>query len=279
MPGLSPILSADAVHARRQFPIWILLALSAGAVNAVALSACQRFVTHVTGTITLVGVDHLQPALVVEYAAVLICFVLGAMTSVVLIDGRRLRHREPWPTAPLAIVGLILAATAVAGQLDVFGPFGRTIETPGDFVLLSVLGFAMGLQNASVATTTGMIVRTTHMTGPVTDFAIALATSFVRDGESVVVAAARQSAWIRGWKIAAFVLGAFLGAVCARYFEYSAFLVPAGITFVATFLLHRTLTRARSQRPRRASSEQSERAAESSSLSSQAVEPTESVGE
>ena len=67
------------------------------------------------------------------------------------------------------------AATAVCGMLGCFGPFGSTVETAGDFVMLSVLAFAMGLQNASVATTTGMIVRTTHMTGPVTDFSIALA--------------------------------------------------------------------------------------------------------
>lgn len=240
MTGLPPILSPHAVHARRHLPIWIALAFSAGAVNAVALAACQRFVTHVTGTVTLLAVDHAEPWLVVEYGCVLACFVLGAMTSVLLIDGRRLRHREPWPIAPLVIVMLVLFGTALAGGLGAFGPFGRTVETPGDFVLLSVLGFAMGLQNASVATTTGMIVRTTHMTGPVTDLAIALATSLF-GGENVVVEAARKSVRIRAWKIGAFLGGAFLGAIAARRFEYAAFLLPAGTTLLATLLLQRSL--------------------------------------
>jgi uncharacterized membrane protein YoaK (UPF0700 family) len=143
-------------------------------------------------------------------------------------------------SSDLVIVMLVLFGTALAGGLGAFGPFGRTVETPGDFVLLSVLGFAMGLQNASVATTTGMIVRTTHMTGPVTDFAIALATSLF-GGENVVVEAARKSVRIRAWKIGAFLGGAFLGALAARSLEYAAFLLPAATTFGATVLLQRSL--------------------------------------
>lgn len=249
MTDLSPILSPKEVHARKQIGIWIALAFSAGMVNSIALAACQRFVTHVTGTLTMIGTDHDQPWLVLEYACVLLCFILGAMASVVLIDGRRLRHREPMPLAPLGIVTLILFGTAISGALNVFGPFGRTVETPGDFVLLSVLGFAMGLQNASVATTTGMIVRTTHMTGPVTDFAVALATALM-GGEKKVVDAARQSALIRLWKILAFAVGALVGVIAARSLEYGAFILPAGTTMLAATWLHRSLAEARSVRNR-----------------------------
>lgn len=247
MNGLPPILSTHEVHAGRHLAIWVALAFSAGAVNAVALAACQRFVTHVTGTVTLLGEDYDEARLALEYGCVLGCFVLGAMTSVLLLDGRRLRDREPWPVAPLVIVGLVLVGTGVAGALDAFGPFGRTVETPGDFVLLSVLGFAMGLQNAAVATTTGMIVRTTHMTGPVTDFAIALATSVIAE-ERVVVEAARRSAWIRAWKIVAFLAGAGIGALAAHRFEYVAFLLPATVTFAAAWQLRRSIARGRSRR-------------------------------
>ncbi|MBN8609522.1 MAG: DUF1275 domain-containing protein [Deltaproteobacteria bacterium] len=250
MTALTPILSPREVHGRKQIGIWVTLAFSAGCVNAIALAACQRFVTHVTGTLTLLGTDHTDLWLVLEYACVLGCFVLGAMASVVLIDGRRLRHREPWPLAPLGIVAAILFGTAIAGALNVFGPFGRTVETPGDFVLLSVLGFAMGLQNASIATTTGMIVRTTHMTGPVTDFAVALATA-LSGGESTVVEAARQSAKIRLWKILAFATGALVGVIAARSFEYGAFLLPSGTTLLAATWLHRSLGEARAMRARR----------------------------
>jgi uncharacterized membrane protein YoaK (UPF0700 family) len=237
MANLPALLPADAVHDQRHIGLWIALTFSAGTVNATALAACQRFVTHVTGTLSRLGADFDQLWLFLEYGAVLVCFVLGAMTSVVLLDGRRLRHREPWPVAPLVLVAAVLGATGALGLSGTFGPFGTTVETAGDFAMLSMLAFAMGLQNAAVATTTGMIVRTTHMTGPVTDFSVALATSLSGGPESIT-AAARRSVWLRGSKIVAFALGALAATVLARHLGYGAFFVPAAITLLSAARLH-----------------------------------------
>jgi len=240
MSQLPPLLSAESVHDRRHLAIWLSLTFSAGAVNATALAACQRFVTHVTGTLTRVGADFGELWLMIDYACVFACFIVGAMTSVFLIDGRRMRNREPWPTAPLWLVSIVLGITSLAGHLDAFGPFGRTVETTGDFVLLSLLGFAMGLQNASVATTTGMIVRTTHMTGPVTDFSVALATS-LSGGPAPLVAAARRSVWLRGSKIFSFLVGALVTSLIAGHLEYLTFLLPTAVTALAAVLLGSSL--------------------------------------
>ncbi len=247
MANLPPLLPADAVHDQRHIGLWMALTFSAGAVNATALAACQRFVTHVTGTLSRLGADFDQAALFVEYGVVLFCFVLGAMTSVVLLDGRRLRHREPWPVAPLLLVAAVIAAVGALGLSGVFGAFGTTVETTGDFALLSMLAFAMGLQNAAVATTTGMIVRTTHMTGPMTDLAIALATT-LSGGPEVAVAAARRSVWLRGSKIVAFALGALAATVLARELGYGTFFLPAIVTLLAAGRLHVVLTDVRASR-------------------------------
>jgi uncharacterized membrane protein YoaK (UPF0700 family) len=246
MSHLPPLLSAESVHDRRHLSIWLSLTFSAGAVNAAALAACQRFVTHVTGTLTRVGADFGDLWLMVDYACVFACFVAGAMTSVFLIDGRRMRNREPWPTAPLWLVAIVLLVTSVIGLAGGFGPFGRTVETAGDFVLLSLLGFAMGLQNASVATTTGMIVRTTHMTGPVTDFSIALATA-LSGGPAPLVTAARRSVFLRGSKVVSFFVGAFVASLLAGHLEYASFLLPAGVTILAATMLGASLREQREQ--------------------------------
>jgi len=37
---------------------------------------------------------------------------------------------------------------------------------------MALLAFAMGLMNATVATTTSLAVRTSHMTGPASDFGV-----------------------------------------------------------------------------------------------------------
>lgn len=246
MANLPPLLPADSVHDQRHIGLWVALTFSAGAVNATALAACQSFVTHVTGTLTRLGADFDQLALFLEYGVVLLCFVLGAMTSVLLLDGRRLRHREPWPVAPLLLVAGVIAAVGALGLLGAFGPFGTTVETAGDFALLSMLAFAMGLQNAAVATTTGMIVRTTHMTGPTTDFAIALATS-LSGGPEPAIAAARRSVWLRGAKIVAFALGALAATVLARRLGYGTFFLPAVVTLLAAARLRVVLTDLRAQ--------------------------------
>jgi uncharacterized membrane protein YoaK (UPF0700 family) len=220
------------VFSPRHAPSFLLLALSAGAVNAGAFLACERFVTHVTGTSTQLGLDVGQWWLVVDYAIVLACFIAGAMTSALAIEGRHHRGRRPLHAAPLLTVAVLLAAVALAGDAGVFGPFGGTVEEPADFLLLSVLSFAMGLQNAAVATCTGMLVRTTHMTGPATDLGVHLATGLFTTGETRRTALANAA--LRAGKIASFVAGAVVMLPVVHSFGYVAFLVPAAIVAAAT---------------------------------------------
>lgn len=220
------------VFSPRHAPSFLLLALAAGAVNAGAFLACERFVTHVTGTSTRLGLDVGQWWLVVDYAIVLACFIAGAMTSVLAIEGRHHRGRRPLHAAPLLTVAALLGAVALAGHAGLFGPFGGTLEQPGDFVLLSVLSFAMGLQNAAVATSTGMLVRTTHMTGPATDLGVHLATGLLTSGETRRTSLANAA--LRAGKIGSFVAGAVVMLPVARAAGYTAFLFPAAIVAAAT---------------------------------------------
>ncbi len=236
MAQLSPILEAAAVHDRKMYGVWLAMSFSAGMVNATTLAACRRYVTHVTGTLTLIGADYARLHLLLDYVLVAVSFVLGAMLSFRLIDGRRVNDLEPWPAAPLFMVAGCLLLVVVLGLQGAFGPFGQTVETTGDFILLAILAFAMGLQNASVATTTGMIVRTTHMTGPLTDFSVALSAVLSNAPEAV-----RETAWessvLRGSKIFAFVLGCAVAAILAPRAGYLTYLVPACIVSAAAWWL------------------------------------------
>ena len=211
-----------------------MLAFAAGAVNAGALLACQRFVSHVTGSITLIGIDAGTWWLAAEYALVLGCFVLGAASSVLAIEAPLRAARRPLHHLPLVVVASIVAATAWAGHLGAFGAFGGAIEEPPDFVLLSVLGFAMGLQNATVATSTGMAIRTTHMTGPATDFGVALGTAFVAKGPER--ATTLRGAAMRAGKIVGFALGGVAMVPLCAALTWLAFLLPAAIVAAATLL-------------------------------------------
>lgn len=224
----------EAVFSLRHLPSWLLLAFSAGAVNVIAFLACSRFVTHVTGTVSRIGMDASTVTLALDYAVVLGCFIVGAMSSTALLEGRHYQKKRPLFAVPLVLVSAILALLGAAGLFGVFGTFGGSVEGPRDFAFLSIVAFAMGLQNAAVATSTGMLVRTTHMTGPATDLGVHLTTALYTEGDARRTAL--RQAGLRAGKIAAFASGGAAGAALAQTSGYSAFFVPAVIVSVATAL-------------------------------------------
>ncbi|MET0287762.1 MAG: YoaK family protein [Polyangiales bacterium] len=228
---MSPVLlSTQQVLSLRHSTSWTLLAMSAGAVNAGAFIACERFVTHVTGTVTQLGVDTGMMELTFESLTLLVAFILGAMASVFAIQGRVARGRRALHALPLfAVTGLLMVAS-VGGHLGVFGPMGGT-ET--GFALLCVLAFAMGLQNASVSSSTGSLVRTTHLTGPATDLGVHLSMAWVSNSAKERKQMARLAA-LRAIKLAAFGLGAMIMVPITRQLGYLAFSLPAVMVLAAT---------------------------------------------
>lgn len=208
-----------------------MLAAAAGCVNAVAVLACQRFVTHVTGTVTRIGMAVAELAILADFALVLAAFVAGSMTSSALINGRVHQGKRPLHMLPLIIVAAITAACGVLGCAGAFGVFGGSSDQPADFAFLSLLGFASGLQNAAVATSTGLLVRTTHLTGPATDLGIHLVELACLRGEARE--RAKRHALLRAGKIIAFACGAAAGVVLANRVSYAALLVPAIVVAAA----------------------------------------------
>jgi uncharacterized membrane protein YoaK (UPF0700 family) len=230
----------DAVFSARHLPSWLILAFSAGAVNVVAFLACSRFVSHISGTVSSIGMNASIFALALDSAVVLGCFVVGAMTAAALLEGRDYHKKAPLFAVPLLLVSAILAGVGALGALGAFGVFGSlggSVEGPRDFVFLaflSTLSFAMGLQNAAVATSTGLLVRTTHMTGPATDLGTHLTAALYTHGDAR--RGAFRHAGLRAGKIAAFACGGATGAALASAHGYAAFFVPSAIVLLATAL-------------------------------------------
>ncbi len=230
--GSPPMILHREPHltSTQHLPSWALFAFAAGSVNAGALLACDRFVSHVTGTVSRIGVDA-GGILAFDYALILVVFILGAMSAILMV--RRFKSTGgPAYWLPLGVVSSILFLVAGLGALGALGHFGGTVETAHDFALLAILGFAMGMQNAAVAASTGMAVRTTHMTGPATDIGVAMAV--IISGTAEERAEARRSVLLRGTKLASFIAGAGAMAALAPRFTWLAFLLPAAACTVAT---------------------------------------------
>lgn len=224
----------DTIYAPRHIPSWFALATAAGGINGFAFVSCEEFVSHITGTTTRAGLEWHHLGLAAEYTLVLVSFVVGAISSVIWLQARACRGKRPRWATPLRAVALILACAAIAGHIGYFGPLdGQASEEP-PFVLLSVLAFAMGLQNAAVASTTGLAVRTTHLTGPATDLGIHLGTAYFASG--VERREAFKGAGLRAGKIVAFAVGAGLSLPLAHRFGYLALLGPAALISFAAVL-------------------------------------------
>lgn len=227
--------SPETIYAPRHVPSWLLLAGAAGMVNGWAFVMCEQFVTHISGTVTRVGLEFPVAGLLIDYAAIVISFVAGAATSVIAIQARALRGKRPRWATPLLTVALILVAVAWAGEAGWFGTFGGTLTADRPPVtLLSILAYAMGLQNAAVASTTGLAVRTTHLTGPATDLGIHMGVAAIASGSERT--AALRGVALRGGKVLAFLLGAGFAQPLTGYLDYSALLAPAGSILVAALL-------------------------------------------
>ncbi len=173
-----PFISAEISPAsRRAYSLLaLLLAGVAGAVNAISFFALGTHTSHMTGNLANVGefIANEQWNLALAAGKLVLAFLLGAMTATVLINVTRHRKRGRHASALLVEAAML----AGVGLWSALHP-GRLEPT-----LLWGMAYAMGLQNALVTRVSGAVVRTTHMTGVVTDIGIQLVKmmAWVRDG-------------------------------------------------------------------------------------------------
>ncbi|MDA7418368.1 YoaK family protein [Xenophilus arseniciresistens] len=149
----------------------LLLAFNAGALNAGGFLVLHMYTSHMTGF-----TSQLADALVLGNATLLLnamgailAFVGGAAVSAMQINwGRQHRLRHPY-ALPLLLEAALMLPFGLMGAITL--GWHTPFAVPLTVLLLS---FMMGLQNALASKLTGGRVRTTHMTGNLTDLGIEL---------------------------------------------------------------------------------------------------------
>lgn len=191
VPAFHPLSlhTPASAHSAKHLPSWWMLSASAGIVNSTAFLASERFVSHMSGAATRIGLNGVSD-LVSDALILLVSFIVGAGVSVVAVDARIRQHKKPLHWMSLGAVSGILILVAMAGREGFLGPFDAADVSWG---LIVPLSFSMGLLNASVATATSMVVRTTHVTGPATDSAFTSGARSSRSVKRVVVSSRRRS--------------------------------------------------------------------------------------
>jgi uncharacterized membrane protein YoaK (UPF0700 family) len=206
------------------------LAVVAGAANAGGYLAVNEYTSHMTGVVSAMA-DALvlgQTAAVLAGLAMFLSFVAGAMSTAVMVNWGLRRHLHSAYGLPLLLEAFLLL---------MFGLFGGAIAIAAHlFVPLTVvlLCFIMGLQNAVITKISRAEIRTTHITGLVTDLGIELGKLFYINPtpSEQPVRANREKLRLHAKLISAFVIGAIGGALGFKHVGYLT-TVPLALTLLA----------------------------------------------
>ena len=150
------------------------LAFVAGATNAGGFLAVQQYTSHMTGIVSAMA-DNLALgsfAFVMAGTGALLSFLIGAACTAVMVNYARRHKLYSEYALPLLVEAALLLC---------FGTLGaRLSHIEGLFVPMTVmlLCFIMGLQNAVITKLSKAEIRTTHLTGTLTDIGIELGKLF-----------------------------------------------------------------------------------------------------
>ena len=204
-----------------------LLAFIAGAINAGGFLAVQRYTSHMTGIVSAIADDLVlgQIGLVFAGAVFLLAFLAGAGTTAVLVSWARRQGMQGAFALPLVCEAMLLLLFGLLGaNLNVL----IELFVPTTVLLLC---FIMGLQNAIVTKISSAEIRTTHMTGVITDLGIELGRlvywNQTRQGHEPVRADRDRLA------ILATILGLFLAGGVVGAFSFKAIGYAAVLPLVA----------------------------------------------
>lgn len=209
-----------------------ILAFVAGAINAGGFLAVQRYTSHMTGLVSEMAdgiVLGLYDAALAGLGA-MVCFVTGAMCSTILVHYSRRKHMHSEYALPLLLEAVLLLCFGIMG--------GTLSHVDGLFVSATVmlLSFMMGLQNAVITKLSQAEIRTTHVTGIVTDIGIELGRVLYWNAATQAhlpkVAANRDRLMVLSLLLTAFFVGGVAGALGFKHLGYSA-TIPLAIVLIA----------------------------------------------
>ncbi|MBQ0824103.1 DUF1275 domain-containing protein [Microvirga terrae] len=149
------------------------LTFVAGAVNAGGLLAVGQYTSHMSGIVSATADNIALGSLGLAGLGLgaFLPFVFGAACSAMLINWGRRHHLGSRYAMPLMLEAFLLLAFGLLGWLTHPSPGFAVVAVP-------LLCFMMGLQNATVTKISGARMRTTHVTGIVTDIGIELGKLF-----------------------------------------------------------------------------------------------------
>ena len=242
------------IHSGRSRRLAISLSWIAGYVNVIAFTICGQLISHMTGNTSHLGlsIGEGDAGSVIFFGFLVGTFFSGAIASAVMTELARRRGAASKYIMPLAIEGLLLAILAITISILKLDASHRVADfTKLSYFLCGVSAFAMGLQNATITRISGSVVRTTHLTGVITDLGLEgiqylfwvydRTRGRARSRMGRVIRVSRREPSLLRLALLASILGSFLfgatfGTITFRHLPFLAMLAPVGFLIWVIFV-------------------------------------------
>ena len=200
-----------------KLPSWVwggavILAFCAGMINVIAISGfVHKGITHLTGNFSLLSIALFEGDWygITQTFLIVVSFFLGALLAGIIVGDAHLKMGRRYGVALAIESALLLVSTYGFVRGFMYGEYFACM--------------AAGLQNAMVSTYSGAIVRTTHLTGIISDLGALVGNKFRGlkvDGKRIILLSIISLS---------FLFGGFVGAFYYRLFGPFAMLIPAMI--------------------------------------------------
>ena len=192
-----------------------ILAACAGLTNAIAvLGFTHNAISYLTGMVAKSSIELAQANLqaLIPTISIITAFFVGAMLSGFVVKNQSLCQSRSYG------VGLLLESTLLF--------FAYLFFSREYFVGELLAAAACGLQNAMVTTYSGAIIRTTHLTGIISDLGASVGHWLAGKQHS------KKKILIHSMLVGGFFCGGVLGTFLYSALKYTALLIPAGIIFI-----------------------------------------------
>ncbi|MBZ0057281.1 MULTISPECIES: YoaK family protein [Enterobacteriaceae] len=228
----------------RRLALW--LATSAGLLNAIALGAFGFFPSHMTGNTSQFSSEVSSTDLndIIFFATIILSFVTGAIIARIIVLWGIIQNVRLIFCQVLLIEGLLLAGVSL------YELFFHTFTTNREIIVF--LCGLMGIHNSTSTQLSGGRVRSTHITGTLTDAGISLASvvvAMLRRDYSKDTAAQRSQLKTHLTTLFSFISGGIAGLILFRWFGFHAMLaLGLMLVLVAAFSIISTSLRVRKVR-------------------------------
>jgi uncharacterized membrane protein YoaK (UPF0700 family) len=228
--------NVNEVFSQKNIPLWLISAFKAGFINAAGFLITGKFVSHVTGFGTQVGIatGHEGYFFGLELLVIPISFISGGILTSAILD----KKYEDGETPPYWKIQLLITSLLIMVMFLFHFNTGNILTSFDvdenynfmEFLIIGILCLICGLKNSLVTWSTYGKIRVTHLTGISTDIGLNFIRSIGIKQHSTRFKEKRFVNAIRILTLFSFSVGSFVSAILYPKINYKVFLIPVVIS-------------------------------------------------